>query len=594
VFKKLLSSLLIACFLLISVFSYFPRVAHAQAQWYYPSIDEWYSKVYDEAVSPPNEIFGERYTAAQINWIIWSLLTFWPTQIVGPGLTTCAISILPGGSSIGDCIEGLVSNAPQVESVASLAPPEEKPLLAKIFEERSLSGITYVKNVARKFKIIPEVKAQEGFGFTEALLPIQEMWRASRDISYGLFVFVALILAFMVMFRVKISPQVVISAQSALPKILIAVVLVTFSYAIAGFLIDLMYVVIGLLSLLGSRFFPAELSVTPTIVFNFLTLGQPLSLNIPVGVYGLFATYIILFAIVALLVIGFTAGALVTGITAGLTAGLLVALFPTGFTPIVVIIGLLIFLVVFVILFTMFFKTLFMLFKAYAGVILLTIFAPFQILIGAVIPSMGFGRWVRSFVANLVIFVVTGVIFLLAFTFLAQAFVSIGRALGADNPTLGGLVETLIRSFLGTGFTGGAQNLLSGTSSAAWPPLLTLFGGSSDTGVAFLFLGVSFILFTLVPKTADIIQGLISGRPFAYGTAIGEAIGAGPQAIMGGMGVVAGAGKAYGGLREMNIIKSGGAQELGSIQYEREVQKRLHDVTHAARGAEEQGIKRTS
>jgi len=44
-------------------------------------------------------------------------------------------------------------------------------------------------------------------------------------------------------------------------------------------------------------------------------------------------------------------------------------------------------------------------------VILLTIFAPFQILIGVLVPSLGFGRWIRSFVANLAVFVVVGMSF---------------------------------------------------------------------------------------------------------------------------------------------------------------------------------------
>jgi len=60
-------------------------------------------------------------------------------------------------------------------------------------------------------------------------------------------------MAFMIMFRVRISPQTVITVQSALPKIIFTLILITFSYAIAGFLIDLMYVVIGIFSFIVTQ-----------------------------------------------------------------------------------------------------------------------------------------------------------------------------------------------------------------------------------------------------------------------------------------------------------------------------------------------------
>ena len=44
------------------------------------------------------------------------------------------------------------------------------------------------------------------------------------------------------------SPQTIVTIQSALPKIVVTLILVTFSYAIAGFMVDLVYVVMGLFS----------------------------------------------------------------------------------------------------------------------------------------------------------------------------------------------------------------------------------------------------------------------------------------------------------------------------------------------------------
>ena len=38
-----------------------------------------------------------------------------------------------------------------------------------------------------------------------------------------------------------------------------------------------------------------------------------------------------------------------------------------------------------------------------------------------------------------------------------------------------------------------------------------------------LWLFASVIVITLIPRTAEIIRGAITGRPFAFGTAVGEA-----------------------------------------------------------------------
>lgn len=44
--------------------------------WYNQSFNDWFNKVYNPDVSPDNEIFGERYTAAQVQWVIYGLGAF--------------------------------------------------------------------------------------------------------------------------------------------------------------------------------------------------------------------------------------------------------------------------------------------------------------------------------------------------------------------------------------------------------------------------------------------------------------------------------------------------------------------------------------
>ena len=73
-FKKLLVSVTLAIFLLTSVFV--PVVKAQQSTWYNQGFVEWYDKVYNPDTSPGSEIFGERYTAAQVEWVIYGLGAF--------------------------------------------------------------------------------------------------------------------------------------------------------------------------------------------------------------------------------------------------------------------------------------------------------------------------------------------------------------------------------------------------------------------------------------------------------------------------------------------------------------------------------------
>ncbi len=493
-FKKFLLSSLAALVILFSFSPFFVAKAATgdplpPPTWYNPSFGQWWTKVYDD--KNPSEIFGERYTAAQVQWVIYGLFSF----ILNSATNTSTLSCLLGsGADLSKCksaIEDLlkITDSSSQQESASLA--------SLVFAtDRPFSGIAYVKDRAENFSLVPTVHAQSlGFGYT-ALQFVQEMWRNFRDIAYGMFVLVAVVFAFMIMFRVKLSPQTVVSVQSALPKIIGSLIAVTFSYAIAGLLIDLMYVVIGFVSLIMAPMIPKvplllQTKVyTPSDVFNLLTLGPTSEVAGGAvgssGVFGLLAMYFgpLLLLLIVLMLIGFILSAPAAGVLGWIA---------------LILLGIVILIIVWNAV-----KIVFALFKAFANILLLTIFAPLQLVFGALIPSLGFGEWVKSYFANLSVFVVTGVLFLLAWIFSLQAWVV---AFGSG----------------GTGLT------LSESANSPWPPLLGS-GGKGSTGL--LFIGVSFVLFTLIPKATEVVQGFISGKPFAYGTAIGEAFG--PLAPVGG------------------------------------------------------------
>ncbi len=86
----------------------------------------------------------------------------------------------------------------------------------------------------------------QGLGFS-ALRPVLEMWKLFRNLAYFFFVVIFLVVGIMIMFRSKIGGKAAVTVQQALPKIVVSLLLVTFSYAIAGLMIDLMYIVIYLM-----------------------------------------------------------------------------------------------------------------------------------------------------------------------------------------------------------------------------------------------------------------------------------------------------------------------------------------------------------
>ncbi|KKQ48239.1 MAG: hypothetical protein US68_C0040G0001 [Candidatus Shapirobacteria bacterium GW2011_GWE1_38_10] len=489
-FKKLLISFLIGTTFLFSLAPF--SQAKAEATWYDQSFQEWYGKVYD--TSNPSEIFGERYTAAQVQWIIYSLFAF-----VIPDKPTVQCIMSGDLTSCLDQIKGLLGIADA--GVNFKAPTKQESLASLVFSSnRPLSFISYAKNLGNKMSLVSEVHAQTpGFGF-DALKTIQSLWVASRNIVYGLLVLIAIILAFMIMFRMKIAPQVVISIQSAIPKILIALILVTFSYAIAGLLVDLMYVVTGIISLaisgVGGDIFVKD----PAAIFKFMTtgfVGINSQIGVSVGIFGVLIFYLFIFTIALFLAL-FAAGGGVVGLLA--TLGIM-----GGVVSLMAIIALVIMIIV--VLFTTF-KIWWMLIKAFAQILLLTIAAPFQIAFGAIIPSMGFGSWLKSMVANLAVFPITGLFLILSFVFLMISTQYSIPGISFDWWKLLYIIPG------GGGFSGLASN-------TGWPPLL----GSSDAMLGLIFVGASVMVLTLIPKVAEIIKGAISGKPFAYGSAIGEAWG---------------------------------------------------------------------
>ena len=99
-----------------------------------------------------------------------------------------------------------------------------------------------------------------GTGF-DGLQPVLKIWTALRDLVYVLFVIGFVTVGVAVMLRIKIDPRTVMTIQNRIPKIIAALLLVTFSYAIAGFLIDFMWASIYLVINLFASVDPAIVKI---------------------------------------------------------------------------------------------------------------------------------------------------------------------------------------------------------------------------------------------------------------------------------------------------------------------------------------------
>lgn len=97
----------------------------------------------------------------------------------------------------------------------------------------------YTSHLAQNFGFSHAYAATTG---AQQLSPFFQAWQNMRNITYVFFVVAFVIIGISIMLRVKIDPRTVISIQSQLPRAIIALLLISFSYGISGFLVDMMYV----------------------------------------------------------------------------------------------------------------------------------------------------------------------------------------------------------------------------------------------------------------------------------------------------------------------------------------------------------------
>lgn len=152
------------------------------------------------------------------------------------------------------------------------------------------SSIDYLAYLGNRLNLsIAQPAYAQGVGATK-LEPMIKIWATFRNLAYLIFVIILLVIGFMIMFRRKLDPQTVVGIQQALPRIVVALLLITFSYAIVGFMVDLMVLLTSTIaivlannfSLAGTaRNYPAIIAITNQ---SFVELIAPIkNIGIPIG-----------------------------------------------------------------------------------------------------------------------------------------------------------------------------------------------------------------------------------------------------------------------------------------------------------------------
>src|SRR3972149_2207167 len=436
--KKLIISLVLASVLLVSLVT-----PYAQAQvgtWYHPTCGEFATKVYDQP--NPDEIFGERYTQAQVIWILHALkAAFMPPEIL-----LCIGTNFASPTSISACLAGVISGIFQTFGIGYVGETNLAQVINNTVSNNPISGIGYIQNKLSQFHLIPQAEAQ-GFGFS-TLSPIQEIWKAIRNIASFLLVIAFVAISFMVMFRLKISPQTVITIQSAIPRMIFVLLLITFSYAIAGFVIDLSFVSVGLLAVAAD----SVSSLSAVELYTKLIGGHPM-----ITMFLIVNTYITAYTIIPL-----TVGVL--SVTMAVPA-----LFIQG----------IIFLVIIAFFILIWLRILWTWIKTFINIVLLIVFGPI-IILGGIFPNTGgFGSWLRDLVAQVAVF--PGIIAMFFLAHIIQSLISkrpfgYGSAIGAAIMTGVGIGAQPITYPYGLIRGGYEKKIMCAIEARGWRGLFSAFG----------------------------------------------------------------------------------------------------------------------
>jgi hypothetical protein len=400
------------------------------------------------------------------------------------------------------------------------------------------SGMLWTYESLQKSGFVPQTYAQ-GIGFY-SLQPLAPIWKVFRNVAYFILVIIVVSIGFMIMFRANINPQAVITIENTIPRIVLALILITFSFPIAGFLIDVMYLLMGLAGSVVVQNIASTTGRTSGDVANSLgwskdvfnstswelfskTLlrgeiwqsGNAILSIVPLELQFLFRS-IISIAVIAVLnwhptINGFITGKLLASIPfigealAGAVGGVVVTiifgLLVGVFFP-VILSGL-----VFITALFLFFRIFFLLFITYTKILLSIIFAPIILMFEAFPERSTFGYWFKGLFFNLLTFPIVATLLLTA-----------------------GMIASVT---LSNGWTTNALNLPpSPTHGELWRPPF-LYAIDADGFVMLIAVSIIF----LIPDMVAFIKKTFGVEDLPFNITPGKLLGGSGAAVAGATGL---------------------------------------------------------
>jgi len=357
-----------------------------------------------------------------------------------------------------------------------------------------------------------------GVGYN-SLNPLSSVWTTFRNITYLIFIVLFVLVGLGIMLRFKLDPRTAMTIENSLPKLVLAMVLVTFSYAIAGFLIDLMYVFTYLVITVMSSADPLKGAAGIDIPKIVGALNQPPLSFVSVifgdanGNGGIFTlvgnmSYAVSQTISSILRDFFTSGNAAGSLIAGVLGFFNVScwaheVFPwsvdfaaCGVNGVAEIAGMLMWIVGMVTIFIILIRVWWTLLKTYVTILLDIIMGPFMIALGIIPGSkINFASWIQDLVANLAVFPAVIFIFLLAKIF-------------GDTLTQG---------------TGMFVTPLTGNISSTDKGLQETFK-AGQPNATYLGYIIAFALIIITPQLIEQLKTSLKAGKNNYGTAIGAAL----------------------------------------------------------------------
>ena len=294
--------------------------------------------------------------------------------------------------------------------------------------------------------------------------PVIKLWELARNISYLAFILVFVVVGFMIMFRQKLSQQAVVSVQAALPGLIIGLILVTFSYLISAFIIDLSFVGMALVAVLFSEPFSGLKNI----------IADPATTATNANVFSLFGSFTWngqLFEFMP------AAVKLFTSTTAGLGAAFSPSdlINPTGLigkaavqvtsAALGGVVGILVILILLIALFVQMFRLIWKLVSCYIAILVITVTSPFIILISSIPGRSGvLALWWKSLLGNILVFPAVFAAFMFAGVFLTKVRSTSFGPFGSGDfqtalPLFAGIPVEVLKLIIGYGIILGTPSV---------------------------------------------------------------------------------------------------------------------------------------